>query len=236
MVKVYSARLVLRIAVFTAGISIYLTDRNSLLLSGGLSLDHGIKPLHILWLILASGMIQKLFPLPVMSMGCRKQFKSSYAPGAREPGDPELSAWAKGENRAARKVLAAWLSVNAAPAVLYFAGVLGESEMVLLSLVYYACDPICLLFYCPFQSFLMKNRCCVTCRIFNWDSMMILTPLIVIPSPFSWSLILFALIILIRWEMAFQRHPRRFWEESNQNLQCAHCRERICRVKRSLPQ
>jgi hypothetical protein len=234
MVRIYSARLVFRITVFVVAINLYLSDKSSLVISNGLPLGDGIKPLHILWLILIAEMVLKFFPQKVMSMGCRKQFKVNYAPGAEEPLKTEIDAWMKGENAAALKVLAVWLGGNAVVALFYYAKILGESEVVLISLFYYVCDLICILFYCPFQSFIMKNRCCVTCRIFNWDSLMMFTPLLFIRSFFSWSLVIIALCLLIHWEVTYWRHPQRFSEASNQNLTCAHCSDNLCKVKKPL--
>ncbi|TCL55158.1 hypothetical protein EDC14_105726 [Hydrogenispora ethanolica] len=234
MVKIYGARLILRIAVLVTAILMYLTDRNSLFFSKGLGLEQGIQPLHILWLIFAAGMVHKFFPQKIASMGCRKQFKSTYAPSEREPDRADMAAWIKAENGAARKVLAVWVALHVALALLYDAKLLGESEILLLSLIYYVCDLICVLFYCPFQSLIMKNRCCVTCRIFNWDSMMMVTPLILVPSFFSWSLGLIAFMVLIRWEVTYRRHPLRFSDACNKNLHCTHCRERLCVLKRSV--
>lgn len=234
MFKIYSTRLVFRITVFVMMLLIYFRDRSDLLISNGLSLARGLRPLHVLWLILAVEMAQKFFPRSIVSMGCRKQFKSNYAPSAHKPDRAEIVAWIRGEDGAAQKVFILWFGVNALLAVFYWLRIIGESELVLLSLLYYVCDLICVLFYCPFQSLIMKNRCCVTCRIFNWDSMMIITPLIFVRSLFSWSLALVALLVLCRWEYVYRRHPQRFSEASNENLRCQHCQERICMMKRSL--
>jgi hypothetical protein len=176
-------------------------------------------------------MVLKFFPQPVMSMGCRKQFKSNYAPSGKNPSVSEIAAWMKGENAAAKRVFTVWLGINTLVAGFYWAGFYGEPEMLLLSLLYYVFDLICIVIYCPFQALIMKNRCCVTCRIFNWDSIMMFTPLIFVRSLFSWSLVAIALILLIHWEVTYRKHPERFMEESNANLNCAHCNDRLCKVK-----
>jgi hypothetical protein len=209
----------------------YISDKDVLVISNGMPLSAGIKPLHILWLILTAEMMLKFIPQKVMSMGCRKQFKVNYAPGAKAPLKTEIAVWMRRENAAALKVAVVWLGGNTIVALLYFAKILGESEMVLLSFFYYVGDLICILFYCPFQSFIMKNRCCVTCRIFNWDSMMMFTPLVFIRSFFSWSLVLIALFLLVHWEVTYRRYPERFFEGSNQNLTCAYCSDHLCRVR-----
>lgn len=48
---------------------------------------------------------------------------------------------------------------------------------------------------------------------------------------FSWSLLGMGLVVLLVWEVRYRRHPERFWAGSNKLLQCAHCREQLCRYK-----
>ena len=47
-------------------------------------------------------------------------------------------------------------------------------ELRMLNIIYYFV--ICILFYCPFQMWFLKNRCCVNCRIYNWDYAFLFTP------------------------------------------------------------
>ena len=95
----------------------------------------------------------------------------------------------------------------------------------------YLCDLVCVLFFCPFQTFLMGNRCCVNCRIFAWGSWMMAAPLMCVPHWYSWSLFGMGLAVLAVWERRYARYPERFWEGSNRLLQCAHCQEQLCRYK-----
>jgi|SRR5690554_723672 len=231
MLKIYGVKLLIRIIVFAWGVLIYVKNKSGLIVSDSLSLANGIQPLHILWMILAAEIIQKFFPKARTSIGCRKHFKANYAPNMIKPAKSEITAWIKTENTAAKKVFALWFGGNLIIAALYYQQVLSESEMVMLTLCYYIGDLICVLLYCPFQFFIMKNRCCITCRIFNWDSLMIVTPLIFIPSFFSWSLVFLATLSFIRWESVFHRHPQRFWGKTNDNLKCGLCEEKLCLLK-----
>ena len=74
----------------------------------------------------------------------------------------------------------------------------------------------------------MKNRCCTTCRIFNWDHMMMFSPIVFIPGVFTWTLCLAAVVVFLVWEITFALHPERFWEGSNSALHCANCTDRLC--------
>lgn len=128
----------------------------------------------------------------------------------------------------------AWFGLNGAIGVLYWTGIIDEGILFLICLAYSVCDMICILFFCPFQSWFMKNRCCTTCRIYNWDFAMMFTPLVFTKRFFTWSLLLVALIILVQWEVTVYRHPERFSDETNESLTCKNCTEKLCHHKTQL--
>ena len=80
----------------------------------------------------------------------------------------------------------------------------------------------------------MKNKCCGTCRIYNWDYAMMFTPLLFVPGYYSWTLLGASLILLLRWEVAVYLHPERFSEATNACLACQNCPEKLCQHKRQL--
>jgi hypothetical protein len=141
----------------------------------------------------------------------------------------------RGQKKGALLSAIAWIVGNAAVfLVLKLLRLFTSETMVLLLLVYTVCDVICILFFCPFQRFFLKNRCCTVCRIYNWDSIMITTPLILFPSPYSVSLVLLSLAVLLRWELAYDKNPHFFFEETNGNLACQSCTDRLCTVRKPL--
>ena len=71
---------------------------------------------------------------------------------------------------------------------LYYSGVLDRANLFMISVLFYVCDLICVLIWCPFR-LIMKNRCCTTCRIFNWDHLMMFSPLIFLDGFFTRSLV-----------------------------------------------
>lgn len=105
---------------------------------------------------------------------------------------------------------------------------LGKAELFLLCVCFYVCDLICVLFFCPFRIFFLKNRCCATCRIFNWDHLMMFSPFVFAAGFFTLSLFFLALLVFVVWEAAFHLHPERFWEQTNAALGCAACTDRLC--------
>ena len=124
-----------------------------------------------------------------------------------------------------------WILLTAAIGLLYFSRVIDRRMLFLITLFFYISDLICVVIWCPFQTWMMKNKCCVNCRIFNWDHAMMFSPLVFIPSFFSWSLVLLSLLIVVRWEYVWWKYPQRFWFRTNRILQCQNCTEKMCRIK-----
>ena len=93
---------------------------------------------------------------------------------------------------------------------------------------------ICILFFCPFQTWFMKNKCCGSCRIYNWDYAMMFTPLFFVRENYAWSLLVLSSALLVRWEVTFYLHPERFSENTNEYLMCRNCTERLCAHKKQL--
>ena len=113
-------------------------------------------------------------------------------------------------------------------------GEFDKGILILIAIAYSVCDIICILFFCPFQTWFMKNRCCATCRIYNWDFAMMFTPFIFIPNWYTYSLLGCALILLLRWEITYKLHPERFSVSTNGCLDCSKCKEKLCQHKKQL--
>ena len=183
--------------------------------------------LGVIWLVYVAEMACRFFPSRLESPGCQKQFGKNYIPTGESR--PKLQSWKR-----TLAVALAWFALNGAIGVLYYLGLIDQGILVLISLAYGVCDMICILFFCPFQTWFMKNRCCTTCRIYNWDFAMMFTPFIFIPNVYTWSLLGFALALLARWEITVHRHPERFSEKTNACLSCKNCEEKLCYHKKQL--
>ena len=114
------------------------------------------------------------------------------------------------------------------------AGILDDGILILLCSAYSICDIICILFFCPFQTWFMKNKCCSSCRMYNWDYAMMFTPLFFVRRGYAWGLLALSVALLIRWEITFYLHPERFSEKTNDYLRCANCTEKLCSHKKQL--
>ena len=220
-------KLVYRALLFFAGVCLYVTFRiwdatppayfPTLMQCG----------LLLIWLVYAAEMICRFFPSKLESPGCQKQFRRNFKPTNQTT--PVLPA-----RRGTVTVALVWLALNGTIAALYFTHVIDVGILLLVSLAYGVCDMICILFFCPFQMWFMKNRCCTTCRIYNWDFAMMFTPLLFIPHAYTWSLLVMSLIILLRWELTVRIRPERFAENTNACLSCKNCDEKLCLHKRHI--
>ena len=70
--------------------------------------------------------------------------------------------------------------------------------------------------------------------LLDWGHMMMYTPMLFIPSFFSWSLLFLSLIVAIRWEFTYAQHPERFWRGSNAAIRCENCQDHLCKIKKPL--
>lgn len=187
--------------------------------------------IYVVWAIFMFSMIVQMFPQSKrITMGSKKGFVSHYHP-VEGYDELEMHRYVQTNNLAAMKVLLVWLVFNAIFGLLYVMDIIGRKELILLTTFYYVCDLICVVLWCPFQTFFIKNKCCVNCRIFNWGYFMMFTPMLFIRHFFSWSLFFTSLVMMIRWEFTLIKHPELFWEGSNDILKCRNCKDKICRFK-----
>lgn len=221
----YRLYLALRLGVFLAGLGLYWFR------PGWLSFDisRGITPMHVLWAVLMGGILYAALPCARAGRGRQKQFGRYEAPPPEGYDAQQLRGTLRGRDARAGLTMALWLLGNGIFAALYYLGIWGEQEMNLLMLAYYAGDMLCVVWRCPFQRLILKNRCCVTCRIYGWDQFFLVTPMAVVPGFFAKSLFFVGMLALLIWEWNRWRHPQRFWEGSNTALRCENCRERLCR-------
>ena len=230
----YFLRWLFRVAVFLSVLAVDIFRPDLMTMFTEFRLVGPVTLVTVLWALLILKMVIHMLPGPRQTMGMRKSLSETY----REPEESfdrlELLEYVQHMNVKAWQVMLVWLIFNSIFGLLYLLGILDAKELILLSIFYYACDTTCMIMFCPFQSFIMKNHCCVSCRIFDWGWFMMFTPLLFIRGFFSWSLFFMSCIVLIRWEVIYARHPERFWRGSNTAIRCENCQDRICRIKKPL--
>lgn len=172
-------------------------------------------------------MLLRFFPSSLESPGCQKQFKRNYIKSGKTNIVIE-------DNNGVVLVALIWVGLNAVFGMLHTYDILGDGIMILIASFYSICDLICILFFCPFQTWFLHNKCCATCRIYNWDYAMMFTPLFFIKRWYGWVLLGMAFILALRWELTIYKYPERFSEETNGYLGCANCKEKLCTHKKQL--
>lgn len=233
MMDRYLVKFAIRIVVFIAVLILYLTDKDLMYRLIMQPVYMGITPMHLLWLLFMGMMILHIFPMEKVSMALLKTEKKSFVP-QEDYSEIELLRFVQDQNARAWKVMLIWLSFNAVFGMLYLFDIIGVEDLLMLTVFYFLCDYICILIFCPFQTFIMKNKCCVNCRIYDWGHFMMFTPMLFIRDFFSWSLFFISCVVLIKWEIIYAKHPERFYSGSNKKLQCAHCKDKTCQIKNSL--
>lgn len=224
----YIWRLVGRTLILLICAAVFIWKPEELGILKGMSFFHRFSLLHLLWLIWVIDMLLQLFPIKhSIPLGSQKLFKLRFKPIREKINREALRKYIVTTTQAAYKVMVLWILLLAVLGWLHHKGILNDGALFLVSVVFYVCDLICVLIWCPFR-LLMKTRCCTTCRIFNWDHMMMFTPMLFVKGFFSRSLLILAILVWGLWELFVMIYPERFWEKSNAALQCANCTDKLC--------
>lgn len=226
--KVYTARLVGRCLILAIFIYFLIVSPEEISILDGMNFFKGFSVYHLLWGLWVFDMFLQLIPVKSkIALGSQKLFKLRFKPIREKINYKALKEYAVSTTKSAYKVMVIWILLLAVLGILYFTGVIGKSALFTVSVVFYVCDLICVLIWCPFR-LIMKNKCCTTCRIFNWDHLMMFTPMMFVAGFYSWSLLAMALAVWTVWELCVLIYPERFWEYSNAALKCSECTDKLC--------
>ncbi len=226
--KIYFARLAGRCLILILCALLYCFRRGAFAVLDGMNFFRTLSPLHLLWAIWVSDMFLQIVPIRnKVPLGSQKLFANRFRPIREKINYEALRRYIVTTTQVAYKVFVLWCLLIAAIGALYFSGWLDRVNLFLISVLFYVCDLICVLIWCPFR-LIMKNRCCTTCRIFNWDHLMMFSPLIFVGGFYSVSLVVLAVAAWLVWELCVMMYPERFWEQSNAALTCSACTDKLC--------
>ena len=226
--KDYVIRLVFRcvILILCLVMAIYRPEVFSIV--EGMNFFAAPSVLHLLWAVWVLDMILQIIPIKnKVALGSQKLWSSHFRPIKDKINYESLRSYIIGTTRAAYQVFLIWCALIAVIGLCYYAGILNKTGLFLISVFFYVCDLICVLVWCPFR-LMMKNRCCTTCRIFNWDHLMMFSPLIFAGGFYAMSLVVLALTAWLIWELCVMMYPERFWAQSNAALKCSECTDKLC--------
>ena len=194
----------------------------------GMNFFETLSPLHLLWAIWVVDMFLQIVPIKnKVPVGSQKLFANHFRPIRDKINHEALRSYIVATTKAAYKVFILWCLLIVGIGLLYYWGIIDKIALFMISVLFYVCDLICVLIWCPFR-LIMKNRCCTTCRIFNWDHLMMFSPLIFTNGFFTVSLVMMSVIAWLVWELCVMMYPERFWDHSNAALQCAECTDKLC--------
>ncbi len=223
----YVFRLIARIAIFIICL-IMCSDLQNFNILNENNFFKEFHILHILWVIWMFDMILQIIPIKnKVALGSQKLFANRFQPIRERINYDALKNYVVTTTKAAYKVFIIWGILTIGIGVLYYNEVINKVCLFMISIFFYVCDLICVLIWCPFR-LLMKNKCCTTCRIFNWDHLMMFSPLIFVGGFFSISIVVMAILAWVVWELCVMIYPERFSEMTNSALKCSECTDKLC--------
>lgn len=226
--KQYILRLIGRCITFVLCCCLYFFLPRQFAVLEGFNFFRTPSLLHILWLIWVIDMFWQIIPIKnSVPLGSQKLFANRFRPIRDKIEKEALRSHIRTTSMAAYKVFVLWCALIAVIGILYFNGIINKQILFLISVCFYVCDLICVLIWCPFR-LLMKTRCCTTCRIFNWDHLMMFSPLIFMGGFYALSLVVMSLLAWLIWELCVLMYPERFWDKSNLALKCSECTDKLC--------
>lgn len=176
---------------------------------------------QLFWFILMLELIAAFIPKLNTYIACGKVFRIYYKHADHSA--EMLKIDRRKANMRALIVALIWIIILVTIGVLKSNNFIDDKFIIFISLFFFLSDQICINIWCPFKVFILKNKCCSTCRIFNWGHIMMFSPLFFILSFWTLSLAALSLAIFIYWEVVCFLHPERFSEISNIALRCDSC-------------
>lgn len=228
--RVYIRQLVCRCFVLAACILIVIFDPQQMAILEGWNFFRMVSPLHLLWVVWMLDMLWQIVPVKkrlVIALGSQKHFQFRFQPMKEKFNGQALRRHIVETTKAAYIVFAIWAAVVGIISLLWVFDILNNTALFLITIIFYVCDLICVLIWCPFR-LIVKAKCCTTCRIFNWDHLMMFSPMLMIKGFYSGTLVLMASADWLIWELCIMMYPERFWKNSNAALRCANCTDKLC--------
>lgn len=228
---IYIIKLIFRGMLLISALYVWVYEKNLFNTLYDFDYFGKITIIHVFWIVWIFQIIVHFFPVKnYISIGSQKYFSSKYRRTQKNV-DDTLIIYIKSITKIAYKILLFWICLIFTIGFLYYIKIFNAISLFMITALFRVLDLVCVLFWCPFR-LIMKNRCCTTCRIFNWDHIMTFSPLIFIGSFFAYSLCILSLMEWIIWELSVLKHPERFYEKTNKALKCSECTDQLCNQSR----
>ena len=215
-------KFIFRTIIFLGFVFLYIFDLEMLKKIINYDLKY-FKVYHVIWLFLMLEMLQVLLPKFNNYISSGKIFARHFRERKAPYDEKAVLHFTKKYNRRAGGAGIFWLTLLLCIGFFYSTGKINVMSIHLIVVFFYFSDEFCINIWCPFGAWIVRSKCCNTCRIHNWNYFMIFSPYIYIFSLWTYSLLITSLIILIQWEYLHFRYPQRFSDVSNINLWCGDC-------------
>jgi hypothetical protein len=224
----YNKLILKGMAVIIIGLfAIYRPDALTFLFTYPLHMP--LRVFHLLWLLAILILVKRTIPKLNVKMSSGKIFERKFA-DTGEDTDRRRQGFRKSKKKADSGALRTgvyWILLLLVMWMWRSVGILPDIWLYIIVLFFIFMDQFCISVFCPFK-WLMKNKCCNTCRINNWGYCMAFSPLIFINTFWTYSIVFLSLVTIFQWEYLYFKHPERFSEIYNANLICKNCMTR-CR-------
>jgi len=193
-----------------------------------------LKIYHVIWAMIMWLLIKRMVPRVNSKISMGKIFEKHYSAASagdsarHEKFQAKLADYTHRMNVGAVKTAIYWLLAVLFVGLLFHTGVLNRMWVILTVVFFIFMDQFCVSVWCVFK-WIIGNKCCNTCRINNWGYLMAFSTLVFVPSFWTYSVLAMSVIVVIQWEYLYARHPERFYELYNTNLQCRNC-DGICKA------
>ena len=191
-----------------------------------------LKVYHVLWFLTVLILLKRLIPALNHKINLGKIYGRNYV-SAGEDSDKKrqrLSEYTKKINFGAIRTAIYWTMLVLTIGFWRLSGLLDSKWLIVIVIFFIFMDRFCAVIWCPFKA-IIQNKCCNTCRINNWGYLMAFSPLIFIPSFWTYSIIFLSVVIIVQWEYLYHKYPERFYELYNAKLMCKNCANKCARVK-----
>ncbi|MHB8110600.1 MAG: hypothetical protein ACYDHW_11275 [Syntrophorhabdaceae bacterium] len=183
-----------------------------------------LRVYHILWGLTVFILVKRMLPGFNKKISSKKIFGRYFQETDRisPKRDETYMRLKRSADIGALKSAFYWLLLLADMALWRLVGMLNDTWIYMIVLFFVFMDQFCVSVVCPFK-LLARGKCCNTCRINNWGYLMAFSPLCLIPTFWTWSIVALSIIVLVQWEYIYYRHPERFFETHNAALMCRNC-------------
>jgi hypothetical protein len=190
------------------------------------------KIYHVLWILVVLILVKRLIPglNPKINLG--KIYGRNYIQAGEDNSvkQKKLADYIKRMNFGAMRSAIYWTLLVLDIGFWWVAGLLDPMWLIIIVIFFIFMDQFCITVWCPFKA-IIQNKCCNTCRINNWGYLMAFSPLIFIPSFWTYSILFMSIVIIVQWEYLYYKHPERFYELYNAKLMCKNCVNKCKKIR-----